>query len=111
MIRRLTASVFALTLMAAPLASAHAGHTRKVMGTVTMVAADHVVIKTTDGKDHTISVSDTTRVVRGTVPMKVADLTGGTRVVITAAGDKEPFAAKTIQVGAAAAPAAAKVKK
>lgn len=112
MIRRLGGSVLALTLLAAPLAFAHEGHARKVMGTVTMVATDHVMVKTTDGKEHKVSVNGTTKVMHGTMTMKVADLKEGTRVVIAATGDKEPYAAKTITVGAAPKPAApAKVKK
>ena len=111
MIRRIAGSLLALTLMAAPLAFAHEGHARKVMGTVTMVAADHVVVKTTDGKEHNVSVNGTTKIMHGTMAMKVADLKEGTRVVITATGDKEPYAAKTITVGAAAKPAVAKLKK
>lgn len=112
MIRRLAGSVLALTLVAAPLAFAHEGHARKVMGTVTMVAADHVMVKTAAGNEHNITVNDTTKVMHGTMAMKVADLKEGTRVVITATGDKEPYAAKAITVGAAAKPAApAKVRK
>ena len=112
MICRIAGSVLALTLLAAPLAFAHEGHTRKVMGTVTMVATDHVMVKTTDGKDHKVSVNEATKVTHGTMAMKVADLKEGTRVVITAAGDKEPYAARAITVGAAPKAAApAKVKK
>ena len=101
MIRRIAGSVLALTLLAAPLAFAHEGHARKVMGTVTMVAADHVMVKSTDGKEHKVSVNGSTKVMHGTMAMKVADLKAGTRVVITGTGDKEPYAAKTITVGGA----------
>lgn len=111
MIRRIAGSVLALTLLAAQVAFAHEGHTRKLMGTVTMVAPDHVMVKATDGKEHKISVNDATKVTHGTMTMTVADLKEGTRVVITAAGDKEPYAAKAITVGAAAKAAPAKVKK
>lgn len=112
MIRRLGGSVLALTLLTAPLAFAHEGHTRKVMGTVTMVAADHVMVKAPDGKEHKVTVTDATKVVQGTMAMKVTDLKAGTRVVVNATGDKEPYAARAITVGAAAKPAApAKVKK
>lgn len=106
MIRRIAGSVLALTLTAAPLAFAHEGHTRKVMGTLTMVAADHVMVKTTAGKAYKITVDGTTKVIHGSMKMKPTDLTAGTRVVITAAGDKEPYLAKSIQVGAAAGKAA-----
>ena len=111
MIRRIVGSILALTLAAAPLAFAHEGHTRKVMGTLTMVAADHVMVKTSAGKAHKITVNGTTKVIHGTMKMKTADLTEGTRVVITAAGDKEPYVAKSIQVGAAAKVVPATVKR
>lgn len=112
MIRRIAGSLVALTLLVTSVAGAHEGHERKLMGTVTMVAADHVMIKTTDGQEHTVSLKDTTKVKHGTMAMKAADLKEGTRVVITATGDKEPYAAKEINVGAATKSAApAKVKK
>jgi len=111
MIRRIAGSVLALTLMTAPLALAHEGHTRKIMGTLTTVATDHVMVKTTAGKAHKITVNGTTKVIHGTMKMKTADLTAGTRVVITAAGDKEPYLAQSIQVGVAAKVAPAVVKR
>jgi hypothetical protein len=41
---------------------AHEGHEHKVMGTVTMAAADHVMLKDKDGKDVTIKVTKETKV-------------------------------------------------
>ena len=111
MIRRIAGSVLALTLLTVPVAFAHEGHTRKLMGKVTMVAADHMMVKTTDGKEHTITVNGATKVIHGTRAMKATDLKAGTRVVITAAGDKEPYMAKSIQVGAAAKAVPAKVTR
>ncbi len=111
MLRHIAGSVLALTLLAAPVAFAHEGHARKVMGTVTLAAADHVMLRTTDGKDHRITMNGATKVIRGTMAMKVADLKPGTRVVINATGDKEPYLARAIQVGTAAKPAPAKDKR
>jgi hypothetical protein len=82
---------------------AHEGHEHKVMGTVTMAAADHVMLKDRDGKDVTIRVTNDTKV-KAKPMIKVAEIKAGTRVVITAVEQKDKsMTAKTIEVGAAAA--------
>ena len=82
---------------------AHEGHEHKVMGTVTMAAADHVILKDKDGKDVTIKVTKDTKV-KAKPLIKVDQITAGTRVVITAVEEKDKtMTAKTIEVGAAAA--------
>ena len=40
----------------------HEGHDHKVLGTVTMAAADHVMVKDRDGKDVTVLVTKATKV-------------------------------------------------
>jgi hypothetical protein len=76
------------------------------MGTVTMAAADHVMLKDKDGKDATIKVTKATKV-KSTPAMKVEEIKVGARVVVTATMAKDKtMTAKTIEVGAA--PAAAK---
>ena len=74
---------------------AHEGHEHKAMGTVTMAAADHVMLKDKDGKDVTIKVNkDTT--VKAKPAIKV-----GTRVVITAVEEEDKhLTAKSIEVAA-----------
>jgi len=85
---------------------AHEGHDHKLLGTVTMAAADHVMIKDRAGKDLTVLVTKDTKV-RSTPPLKVEDIKPGTRVVITAFQEKDKsFKARLIEVGSA--PAAAK---
>ena len=96
-----------LTLGTAPRVAAHEGHDHKVMGTVTMAMADHIMVKDTAGKDVTIQVAKTTKI-KGKPAMKVEEIKTGTRVVITAAVEKDKMIAKEIQVGADAAAAAAK---
>jgi flagellar hook assembly protein FlgD len=78
---------------------AHEGHDHKVMGTVTMAAADHVMLKDKDGKDVIVKVTkDTT--VKGKTAMKVEQIQAGTRVVITATEAKDKsMTAKSIEVG------------
>jgi len=81
---------------------AHEGHEHKVMGTVTMAAADHVMLKDQHGKDVTINVTKETKV-KAKPMIKVEDIKAGTRVVITAVEQKDArMSAKTIEVGAAA---------
>ena len=84
---------------------AHEGHDHKIMGTVTMAAADHVMLKDKDGKDVTVQVTKDTKV-KSKPALKVEEIKAGTRVVITATQEKDKsFKAKTIEVGAAAASA------
>jgi hypothetical protein len=100
--KTLLASIVATAVIAIGSTSplrAHEGHDHKVMGTVTMAAADHVMVKDKDGKDVTVKVTkDTT--VKATSAMKVEQIQPGTRVVITATQAKDKsMTAKTIEVG------------
>lgn len=63
---------------------AHEGHDHKVMGTVTMAAADHVMLKDTANKDVTVNITAATKVTRDKKPARVQDIRNGVRVVITA---------------------------
>ena len=79
---------------------AHEGHAHKLMGSVTMAAADHLMIKTTDGKDATIMVNAKTKVLRGKTAITSADIKPGARVVVTMDSDEAPLVATEVQVGA-----------
>ena len=104
MIRRsLIAFVTAMSLSTPALGRAHEGHGRKVMGTVPMAAADHVMLKTVDGKEQAIAVNARTKLVRGRKALKVEQLTVSSRVVVTLTVTEPPTAAQ-IQVGAVLAP-------
>lgn len=84
---------------------AHEGHDHKVMGTVTMAAADHVMLKDKDGKDVTVKVTKNTTI-KAKTAIKVEQIQPGTRVVITATKGKEKsMTAKSIEVGVTAAAA------
>lgn len=89
-------------------ALAHEGHGTKVIGTVTMAAADHVMVKTADGKEQTIAVNANTKLLKGKTAATSEALTAGTRVVVTLTANEPPTAAE-IQVGAA--PKSDQVKK
>ena len=109
MMKRLSAGFLAFAILALGSGAsllAHEGHVRKVMGTVTMAAADHVMLKDKDGKDVTIKVNKDTKV-KAKPAIKVENIKVGTRVVITAVEAKDKsLTAKNIEVGAA--PAATK---
>jgi hypothetical protein len=77
----------------------HEGHDYKVMGTVTMAAADHLMLKDKDGKDVTIQVTKDTKI-KSKPAMKVEEIQAGTRVVVVASMEKDKrLKAKTIHVG------------
>ena len=82
---------------------AHEGHEHKVMGTVTMAAVDHVMLKDKDGKNVTVKVTKDTKV-RAKPTITPEEIKAGTRVVITAVeGKDKTMTATTIEVGVAAA--------
>jgi hypothetical protein len=105
MVRRTASALVALVALAltSNAVVAHEGHDHKIMGTVTMAAADHVMLKDKDGKDVTVKVTKDTKV-KSKPALKVEEIKVGTRVVITATQAKDKsFTAKTIEVGVATA--------
>jgi len=102
-VKEFTAIVLALGVLAPATAArlfAHEGHEHKVMGTVTMAAADHVMVKAKDGTDVTVRVTKDTQI-KATPAVTAERIKPGTRVVITAVEQKDKsMVAKTIEVGA-----------
>ena len=98
--KRMSVAVGLGVLLMSGAALAHPNH--KVLGSITMVAADHVMVKDRDGKVHTIKLVKTTKVTKNKKKMNAADIPVGARVVVTAVSD-EDLTAKTIEVGAVAA--------
>ena len=78
-------------------------HEHKVMGTVKEAAADHLTMTTTDGKDATVKIAETTKVTRDKAAIKASSLTAGTRIVVTTASDESPYLAMSIEAGPAPA--------
>lgn len=91
-----------IALVAPPALVAHEGHDHKMMGTVTHVAADHVVVRTKSGKEVTVKVTDKTKVKRATAVLTMAAVQVGTRVVLNLGAGAEPLTAREIEVGKAA---------
>ena len=103
MTRRLTVALIAqltTALASSGVMLAHPGHEHKVLGTVTMAAADHIMLKDKDAKDVTIKVTKETKV-KSKPAMKVEQIKVGTRVVVTAIEEEDKsLTAKLIEVGA-----------
>lgn len=103
MVRRTAIALIVVLAVAftASVAVAHEGHDHKIMGTVTMAAADHIMLKDKDAKDVTVKVTKDTKV-KANPALKVEEIKAGTRVVITATQAKDKsLTAKTIEVGVA----------
>jgi lipopolysaccharide export system protein LptA len=81
------ALTFAAVVASSP-ALAHDGHTHKVMGTVCAVDSNGLEVKATDGKTATLTLTESTKVVRGSTALKASDVRVGDRVVVTAADTK-----------------------
>jgi len=107
MTRRLMLAVAAMALALPLQGLAHEGHDHKVLGTVTMAAPDHVMVKDTKDKDVTVYLTKDTKVLRDKKPAKVEDIRNGLRVVITARTVKEnnveKLMAKQVEIGTAPA--------
>jgi hypothetical protein len=96
-----TTAAVVMTMTIGGAAIAHPGHEHKIMGTVTMAAADHVMLKDKDGKDATVSIDKDTKFVRAKKAMKVSDVKAGMRIVVTAVTDEkdDKSIAKVIELG------------
>ena len=102
MTHRTFVAAFALLTAALTPAYAHEGHDHKLLGTVSEVAADRIVVRATkDGALSTVALTRTTKITRGKATLLPADLKVGDRVVVNIGNGKAPLSAKAIQVGAA----------
>ena len=87
---------------------AHEGHSEKVMGTVSSVDGNHVMVKTTAAKTVMVMLDAKTKITRGKTALKAADVKVGDRVVIEGPLEKDMLMATSVQLGAATPTAAAK---
>ena len=92
-------AVFTFLVASSVPSLAHEGHDHKILGTITMAAADHVMLKDRNGKDVTVKVTKDTKV-KSKTALKVEEIQAGTRVVVIATQAKDKsFTAKSIEVG------------
>src|SRR4051812_3549169 len=101
--KKLLFVLLAISLFVPGLAVAHPGHDHKLMGTISSIDKNKIVIKTTEGKDATFEVTPTTTFKKGTAKGALADLKAGMRVVASGAEGKEnePMKAHEVQYSAA----------
>lgn len=92
--------VLALALLAPGAAVAHPGHDHKLMGTISSIEKNRVVVKTTEGKDMTFEITPLTTFKRGKQKGAQADLKAGMRVVVNIGDGVEPLKAKDVQYSA-----------
>ncbi len=96
MTRRLALMALVVTF-AAGTAFAHPGHDHKIMGTIASIDGKHVIVKTTDGKEVSVQITEKTRLLKGKARGTAADLRAGLRVVVNVGNGAEPLTAKEVQ--------------
>jgi len=95
-------AVLALSLLAPALPMAHPGHDHKLMGTISSIDKNKVVVKTTEGKDMTFEILPTTSFKHGKDKGMQSELKAGMRVVVNIGDGVEPLKAKEVQYSAPA---------
>jgi hypothetical protein len=93
--------VLALALLAPAVPLAHPGHDHKLMGTITSIDKNTVVVKTTEGKEMTFEITPITAFKRGKAKGAQSDLKAGLRVVVNIGDGVAPLKAKEVQYSAA----------
>jgi hypothetical protein len=99
MLKRNIAVLLGMVIVAAPLVLGHPGKTH-VMGVVTALDVDHVVVKTMDGKTVSILLTKATKYLKGEAAAPMTDLKVGVRVVMEVTGQGAKATASEIRLGA-----------
>jgi hypothetical protein len=92
--------VLAIGLLAPAAALGHPGHDHKLMGTISSIDKNKVVVKTTEGKDLTFDITPLTTFKRGKNKGAQSDLKAGMRVVVNIGDGVAPLKAKEVQYSA-----------
>lgn len=95
------AGVALIAALAMPAAArAHGTELHKVMGIVSSVQDNHVMVKTAAGKTVMVMLDAKTAITRGKTKLDATALKAGDRVVVEGTEDKEMIMAKTVKLGA-----------
>lgn len=94
--------VLAAALLAPAVALAHPGHDHKLMGTISSIDKNTVVVKTTEGKDMTFEITPLTTFKNGKQKGAAHDLKAGMRVVVNIGDGVAPLKAKDVRYSTAA---------
>jgi hypothetical protein len=90
----------AAVLLAPAMPLAHPGHDHKLMGTISSIDKNTVVVKTTEGKEMTFEITPLTTFKRGKQKGMASDLKAGMRVVVNIGDGVAPLKAKDVQYSA-----------
>jgi hypothetical protein len=96
-------AIAAAMLITPVVAGAHEGHAHKVMGTISSVDGNNVMVKTTDGKAVMVMLDAKTKITREKTAVKADALKVGDRIVAEGPEQKDMVTATSIQLGAQAA--------
>jgi hypothetical protein len=88
------------SLLAPTVARAHEND-KTVMGTVSSLEGNNLMVKTADGKSVVVMMDAKTKITKGTTKLTAAALKVGDRVVASGPEDKAMIMAETVKVGAA----------
>ena len=91
----------AAALVLPAVAFAHGAHVHKVVGTVSTVDGNHVMVKTTDGKTVMVMLNAKTKITQGKAKADAAALKAGSRLVAEGTEDKGIVTATVVQIGTA----------
>ncbi len=93
-------ALLAVAVLAPAVPLAHPGHDHKLMGTISSIDKNTVVVKTTEGKEMTFEITPVTTFKRGKQKGAQADLKVGLRVVVNIGDGVAPLKAKDVQYSA-----------
>jgi hypothetical protein len=94
-----TAIVALVGALAIPaIAGAHEGHMHRALGTIVTIHAEHVEIKTTDGKTVTVVLDKKTTVTRGKDKLDVTALKVGERLSVDYVEENKTTVARAIRL-------------
>ena len=84
--------------------AAHPGHAHKVMGVVSTIHENHLVVKDAKDKETTFTLDAKTKITRGRTALRSSEIKVGDRVVVTYDETKDKdgktiASVKTVQVG------------
>ena len=97
--RWIVAIALAGALVVPSVARAHEGHAHKVMGTVSSVDGNNLMVKTADGKTVMVMLDKKTAITRGKTKLDAASVKVGDRVVAEGIEEKDMIMAKTVKLG------------
>ena len=105
---RILVIALACALIVPAVARAHEND-KTVMGTVSSITGNNLMVKTADGKSVMVMMDAKTKITKGTTKLQATALKVGDRVVASGPEEKEMIMAETVKVGAT--PASAKTGK